>query len=286
MNDLEYLLNQLFRWYKFMENEVDDYSLHESYKPLNDVIRRGYIYEYMPFEKKDIKPIDYKIELPQKPILLYSGGKCSTALALEYKNRNPMLFYVGKDNEWIKEFSAELTLDYRVNDIELNHGNPLYLLYIIGLAILYAVEYHYSPIIYVGTFEMSSIHNNPISMWSNCVELIVSFEEVLHQVLPDLQIMLPMPSYSYVWDILMQNKGYLKYVQHGTNVDRMIFEMAKEDWWIEDCENYLLYIKKLRKIYYNEIGYKASLKDFWQRYFFYDIRRSKHIPEMEKLFGE
>ncbi len=285
MNDLEYLVDQLYTWYEFFEGNVREYQLHISYMPLFDIIRQGYIYEYMEFDDKLLTPLKYDAER-RRPIILYSGGKCSTALALEQSNKDSILFYAGEEDSWIDDFSKDVGMDYHVSILELNYGNPLYLLCIIGEAIIYAVNNNLSPIIYAGTFEMSSIHNNPVSMWANCIELIQAFEAVMGQVVPDLKILLPMPSYSYVWDTLMKNKGYLKYIRTDTALDEMIFCIAKEDWWIEDCNDYLLYIKKLRKLYYNEVGYKASLEEFWKRYFFYDISRSRHNPEMKKLFGE
>lgn len=278
MNDLEYLVGQILA---FPDTKV----LHESYRPLVNILRRGYRDIDVRFSKQELKHIFYAYNDPSK-ILLYSGGKCSTALALECKNTGPLLYYVGDDEDMVKDFCKEIGLNYSIYNKEFDTDSPLYLVWIIASAITSAVNWGLPPIIYLGTFEMSSIHNNPVCMWKNCVEVIRAFEDVIKQVIPQFQIKLPLPSYSYVWDILMKNKGYLKYIRTDTVLDEMIFCIAKEDWWIEDCNDYLLYIKKLRKLYYNEVGYKASLEEFWKRYFFYDMSRSKHNPEMKKLFGE
>lgn len=277
MNDFEYLIGQILSW-------PDTKVLHEAYLPLFNLLRQGDRTVDARFDRKKLVPIDY--DMDEKCTLLYSGGKCSIALAIDFQRKHPLLYYVGNNRDKIRGFANELDLEYVVENKKLDDSSPLYIVWIIALAIKRAVENHMAPIIYLGTFEMSSIHSNPISMWKNCVEIIRAFEYAIRQVIPSFQIKMPMPSYTYVWEILMKNKGYLKYVWCDEALDAMIFDIAKDDWEIESCKYYILYIEKMKNWYEQELGYRTNLRDFWKRYFFYDIIRSNHRYEMEKLFGE
>ena len=283
----EVIFNQLENLYQYMEGDKKSLTLHSLFIPLCQILHQGFenfdITDFT-FDESEIPQEKYDIE-DKRCVMLYSGGKCSLAMALMVSSEKYKLFHYGDLD--ISAIADELNAEYEIIPYKFNSNNPLYLLKLLGETLKSIIKSHLSPIIYVGTFEMSSIYHNPVDLWGNCIEIVEQANSLFSQIVPGFSVALPLPSYSYAWDMLLSNRGYMKYIVCADSTEQMILDIARNDWNIVECKNYTLYIMKLKKLLEEERGYKVkSAKELWKRYFFYDIRRSEYKAEIEKLLGE
>lgn len=232
-----------------------------------------------------------------RTLVLFNAGKASLATAIEAKRRNvnAVLFYVKnmdpKFARWafpqeqaVRQLAEKLDLPLVMQKTKMDPKNPLYRARIFNMALKYAIEQDYSIKIWTGTFDGVSIVNSPFRFFQNSVEFKRCYTELIHSVIGDFAIVAPLPSSSYMWDVLMSNRGLARYAFSETTIDVVLSYLYNIDYeMIEEQDEglYMKYMEKLRNEYIAERGIPPKrIEDLWQRYFFYNIYKSKHYKEL------
>ena len=265
--------------------ETFDNSL---YTPM--VLINSYIsYFIMPsFTEYNYFPFEYKSD---KKLILFSGGKLSTAVASMYKRSeiDATLLYVKdrwadpnhiRPNQTKAENIADiLNMDLIVLPLDYSLSNPFHILYIIAEALCYAIDEGYSADLVTGLLYGMSANNNPFNMLAYSREFIDAEKQLFKKVLPGFNISMPIPSYSFAWDELMRRKEVLPYLICEDEIDRITSYIIQTDYRIiePDEEKYLKYFRRLANIYNNETGVKHTDAEVWKRYFFYNMSYSEFL---------
>ena len=283
------------------EEEIEDYELDERLKPLCDVFN-SYVAEFkMPRFTRSIS-VSRSIYIStqdreSKTLILFNAGKASLATALEAKRRgvNATLFYVKNmdpkfaryaypQEQAVLNLADRLDMPVVVHKTKMDPKNPLFRARIFNSGIQYAVEQKFSIKLWTGTFDGVSIKNNPFRFFPNSVEFKRLYMELINSVVRDFSIVTPLSSASYMWDVLVSNKGYARYTFSETPFDAVLSYLYNVDYsMIEESEPdlYMKYIEKLRREYIVENGIPPkTIEDLWKRYFFYNIYKSKHYKEL------
>ena len=167
------------------------------------------------FEERKIVPYrcDYS---PDDVVLLFNGGKVSTAVALKLREmrKNVKLYYVrvaGADTpDRLYDIAERLHLPLAVDKEAVQPGmfNGMSLAHE-GLA--YAVQHGFSPKIYMGCFDFASMLNNDYRDWKYCSEFIDTYSHIAKQYVEGAGVVKIMPSYSIVDDMYIRYKEYLQF---------------------------------------------------------------------------
>lgn len=284
------------------DEDIDYYELDERLKPLCDVLN-SYIAEFKLPRFTKLIPISRTIYLdPQesdtaRTLVLFNAGKASLATALEAKRRgvNAVLFYVKNmdptfarwafpQEQAVKKIAEKLDLPLVIQKTKMYYRNPLYRARIFNTGLKYAVENNYSIHLWTGTFDGVSIKNNPFRFFPNSVEFKSLYTELINSVVRDFSIVTPLSSASYMWDVLVSNKGYARYTFSETPFDAVLSYLYNIDYSMieeSDPDLYMKYMEKLRREYIAENGIPPkTIDDLWKRYFFYNIYKSKHYKEL------
>lgn len=168
------------------------------------------------FVARDISPFYY--EPSDSCVLLFSGGKVSTATALRLRSmhKDVTLLHVKtltppKDVSRIRKIADDLKLPLLVcEDIDME-DNAFYGMRLAQTALEYAVRNGMSPKIYMGCFDMASILNNKPEDWKYCIEFISTYARVARKYIFGADILRIMPSYQVLDDEFVRNKALLKY---------------------------------------------------------------------------
>jgi hypothetical protein len=231
-------------------------------------------------------------------VIPFSGGKVSLALALRYKDMGKKihLFYV--ENSGVSRYGAESNrkeviqlanmLDVPLHIEEVNYyyfENSLAKHFLIlSRALRFAVANGFRSDIVYGTFETAHLSKNDFEkLGMNCVEIISAYSKVIGKYCYGARIVMPLPSYSIVWDELIHHKSYIPYVKCNGFVERRLWYIAQIDHDIveeTDSSIYMKYIKELQKTLESSPG---DINVLWNKYFFYRIEKSKHYQELMKL---
>lgn len=165
---------------------------------------------------RDIVPI--RCAESDEVLLLFSGGRVSTATALKLKSmgKKVTLFHLEVDKETSdrsSEISKMLGLPLVTLDCALTgkFSHYFYGMYLAHQAIEYAVENGYSPKIYMGCFHMASVLNNDREDWRYCLEFINAYESVIRKYVYGAEIVRIIPSYSVADDEFIRHKEYSKF---------------------------------------------------------------------------
>ena len=286
------------------EEDMEEYELDIHMKPLCDIFN-SYLSE---FKMPEFRKIYYNSRTiyisPQdensKTLVLFNGGKASLATALEAKRRgvNAVLFYVKNmdptfarwaysQEQAVKQMAEKLELPLVIQKTKMYYKNPLYRARILNTGLQYAIEHNFSIHIWTGTFDNVSIKNNPFRFFPNSVEFKDCYSNLVKSIYRDFAIITPLPTSSYMWDVLMSNRGFVKYIYSETTIDAVLTYLYSIDYSVveeEDGTLYMKYMEKLRREYEVETGVKPkTIEDLWKRYFFYNIYKSKHHEELLKF---
>lgn len=220
-----------------------------------------------------------------KQILLFSGGKISTAIASMYKRKeeNVLLWYFDNgyaDPNKIKpnrdnaiKIAKLLGMDIVISKSYYHTSVPLFMMKLIAEALEFILEERMSPKIITGLFYGASVNNNPFELLGYSREFIASEIDFFRKFIPEFDVSMPIPSYSIAWDELMRRREVLPYIICEDEVDRLTSYIIYADFDIidSDKDKYLKYFNRLKNIYNQETGVKHSDEEVWKRYFFYNM---------------
>lgn len=228
-----------------------------------------------------------------KQVLLFSGGKISTAVASILKRKEKdiiLLYYKNVDDnpnnikpkaDAVTKLADELDMDLIIIPIGYNKSNPLFMMYLIAETVNQITAYQdWSFNILTGLFYGTSIYNNQFESLAYSREFIEAEKNLFCKVISEFNISMPIPSMSFAWDELMRRKEVIPYLICEDEVDRITSYIIQSDYDIiePDEEKYLKYFRRLKNIYRNEIGINSVTdKEVWKRYFFYNMSYSKFL---------
>lgn len=167
------------------------------------------------FEERNIVPYRYDY-LPDDVVLLFNGGKVSTAVALKLRemHKNVKLYYVRvagtNTTDRIYDIAERLHLPLAICKDTVSYG----MFHGMSLAhegLAYAVKHGFSPKIYMGCFDFASMLNNDYKNWKYCSEFIDTYSHVAKKYIEGAGVVRIMPSYNIVDDMYIRYKEYLQF---------------------------------------------------------------------------
>lgn len=212
-NNLEIVSNDILILCSGRRGEPVDYDFSQACRWIHRELLR---YRMPHLVVRDIQPIRYTAT--DEVLLLFSGGKVSTATALKLRSmgKKVILLHLEENPETtdrIKKMSEMLNmplviLDYKISD---KFSNYFYGIHLAHEAITYAVENGYSPKIYMGCFHMASVLNNDYKVWKYCLEFINSYESVIRKYVYGAEILRIIPSYAVAEDEFIRHREFLEF---------------------------------------------------------------------------
>lgn len=210
------ILNLIGKDVEHLRTKKSDYEIDIDFAPICRIYNSFNLsYKVPNLVDRNISPFMYTPE--DKHIILFSGGKVSTALALRLRsmNKDIALFYVKDINhpevtDRVREIAERLRLPLLETPNSTGSGD-MYGIDIAHEAMTYAVNNGISPRIYMGCFESASIQNNKRVDWRYCDEFIGTYAKVVKKYIFGADILRLFPNYTTVEDEYTRNKEFLQY---------------------------------------------------------------------------
>lgn len=213
-NNLEILTHDIETLGSMRPKEPVDYDFSQACRWLNREIL-GYKMPHLVV--RDIQPI-YCDTVDDVSILLFSGGRVSTATALQLRSmgKNVILLHVETDDgttHRVKQISELLSMPLVLlkPTIRRSYLDYFYGMYLANTAVQYAIENGHAPRVYMGCFYMASTFNNDRKDWKYCLEFINAYESVVRKYIYGAEIIRLIPSPSVVEDEFIRHKEYLQF---------------------------------------------------------------------------
>jgi rhodanese-related sulfurtransferase len=297
-------------------------KMSASFKPLVDILSN---YIFFNTDNIEYQNDDYNIlNIPKNNVIVVcvSGGKDSTAAAKYYKNSgfDVKLFHMHGINksypnelENVKKVAEYLQMPLYVNETSVK-GNiewknwkehPLKNIIIACEALDYALENFNTSNICFGNFTQSRLADNDFLVCGgDCIEMWNAFENVIHKVIPEFKMLLPLRNNGETFEILtpkeieiccscMSPYRFQKHWRERTMYKYCIDLLPNRCGccW-KDCleyiyltdhnfldfnyEYYLHCLQILCDTIAKESGEKpVDINEVWNTYFFYDMNISK-----------
>ena len=277
------------------------------------------------FTDKHYEKINTALRDDKNILLAFSGGKDSTATAIWYQERgyNITLYHLRGINqtykdEWkvCQEVAQKLSLPLIIDIVSLKGSHcwiehPMKNMIIADSMIQYCIKENLYPNIAFGNFWDSSLDNDPFEICGgDCLEMWVSYEHILKQVIPDFEMQIPLNSMLDTWSIILTHPYIIETVQSciGPYRYREYLKKRNEEKYgiklydhhcgscwkcaLEYCvyadNNITEYnagfyshcLEILKKTYKKEtLERKVDINDVWQYYFFYPRNKSKFFKD-------
>lgn len=276
------LHKQIYDLQSYYHHKVDKVKINKAFLPLCRVINTFDPSFIMPdFEDEEIEPLHYTHT--GKQLLLFNGDIASMACALMYQNRDVKLFFIGFDSR-IKALADKLHMDlYQEHKPRsIYRESPFRGIIRANLALEFAIEHGCSPVLLSGFLEGESLADHSFDNASYCREMLDAYEQAIKVECPEFHVAKPIPNLDIAWQQVVSHKKLVSSIICKSLLQERILEVAFVDFNIVPYDDsYNHNIKVIKQNYMKATGAKeASLYDIWQKYFFYNIEKSKAYKEL------
>lgn len=264
-------------------------STDASFLPLCKYLLQNYNRKPPKLEPKNITPIEYKST--DLKVIAFSGGATSLACAMRYVDAGyPIILfhvsYPGEDLSAIKEMSEMLGVPLYVCEIDYfsRTNKPTDSAVIIKEAVKYILSEGFSHTLIYGYFDSNSIYDVNRDEACHCKEFINCYRNLVRRLIPDFDIINPLPNKAIVWDELIRHKAYIRLLRASNVQEHRILENTKMDFRLEEAVSsiYMRNFKLLSQAYIRKKGRTGTVIEVWNEFFNYRIETSKFYAELMK----
>lgn len=210
------------------DERLKEFSFDAKTQPIIDTLSIG---AKRAFDVNYDNDITYKqkvVEDKNNVIVCFSGGKDSTAAALEMRSRgyNVYLYYVQGINksypdemERATKIASYLKMPLTVESVTLKgktdfHDNPVKNQLIASMALDFGVENNIGTTVCFGDFYTDVANNSSfLEAWSDCQEMWQTHKEYVRNYVPNYDIIIPFKNYIQTMDAIAKDITLLNLVQ-------------------------------------------------------------------------
>lgn len=195
-----------------MKDEPIDIDL---LSPLRELNATSSSFRMPLYVERNIAPYSYKATTDET-ILLFSGGRVSTATALRLRDlhKNITLLHIEESPELscrCLEIAQSLKLPLVIQTSDFKLDGVYRGMMLAHEAIEYAVENEISPVVYMGYFYLASTQNNDKKDWKYCNEFMSAYNRAVGKYILGADVVGLLPSYSAVEDEIFRFKEKSKF---------------------------------------------------------------------------